>query len=58
MCVRGDFRVDQLATVRSEARQGARLILAHEAAVSSDICCENGGKPPLDPVSAQRSSRE
>jgi hypothetical protein len=38
----GDFKIDQFAAMGSAAREGARLILAHETAVTGDIGGEDG----------------
>ena len=35
--VLGDFKIDQFAAMGSEAREVARLILAHETAVTGDM---------------------
>jgi hypothetical protein len=39
--------------MRSEPSENARLVLAHEAAITGDIGGENGRKPALDSLSAQ-----
>ena len=54
--VLGDFRVDQFAPQRPEARQGAGLVLAHQPAVPRDITREDGRQSALDPLCGHRTS--
>ena len=54
--VLGDVRIDQVAAMRLEPRQGAGFVLAHQPAVAGDIGGENGREPAFDPLSAQRYS--
>jgi hypothetical protein len=48
----GDLRIDVFAAMGSEPREGAGLVLSHEAAVSGDVSGENGRQSTLDPLSA------
>jgi hypothetical protein len=48
-----DFRINEFAAMGSEAREGAGLVLSHEAAVTSDIGGKNRRKPALYPLPAQ-----
>jgi hypothetical protein len=48
----GYFRIDEFASMTSEPRKGAGLILTHEAAVSGDISGEDGRQSALNPLSA------
>ena len=44
-----DCRIDDLAPVRFQGREGADLIGAHQPRVARDIGCKDGGKPAFDP---------
>jgi hypothetical protein len=40
-----DFRVDEVAPMRLQPRQGAFFIGTHKPAVACDVRRENGGQP-------------
>src|SRR5712692_11583369 len=49
----GDLGINEFTPMRPEPREGAGLILTHEAAISGHIGGENGREPAFDPLSAQ-----
>jgi hypothetical protein len=53
--VLSDLWIDQLATMGSEPRDSANLVLTHEASVADDIGGEYGREPAFDPLFAQGS---
>jgi hypothetical protein len=54
----GYLRINKFAPMGSEPRKSARLVLAHEAAVTGDISGENGRKTALYPLRTQCSLPE
>jgi hypothetical protein len=47
--------INQVATVDTEPRESAGLVLTHEPAVTGYISGKDGREPAIDPLSAQFS---
>ena len=47
--VLGQERVDELAAMGLEAREGAALVALHQARVADHVRRQDSGEPPLDP---------
>ena len=43
----GDLRIDEITAHRSQSRQGALLVDAHQAGIADDIGAQDDGKPML-----------
>jgi hypothetical protein len=52
--MRSDFRINQLAAVGLEGRQGSDFVGTHQSAVPHDISSENGRKSSLDGTAIHR----
>ena len=52
--VLGQERVDELAAVGLEAREGGALVGLHQARVADHVRRQDGGEPPLDPCRRHR----
>jgi hypothetical protein len=49
-----DLRIDQLAAQRFQRGERSLFVGTHQPAIAGNISCENGGEPPLDPLSAHQ----